>query len=105
MDEQFETQLQAALWSPDPPDFRDLALSAVEAKPLMEFVDHCETKQQSTDLRELMPPLLEPIEGVGVAAHSCCTLLEYYRQLCHGDTTRLSRRFVHNVSQIGRAHV
>jgi len=100
MDEQFETQLQVALWSPDPPDFRDRTLSADEAMPLMEYIDHCSTKQQSADLRELMPPLLEPIEGVGVAAHACCTLMEYFRQLCHGDTTRLSRRFVHNVSRI-----
>ncbi len=100
MDVPFEAQLQAALWSPDPPDFRDMSLSADEAKQLIEYIDHCSTKQQSADLRELMPPLLEPIEGVGVAAHACCALLEYFRQLCYGDTTRLSRRFVHNASRI-----
>jgi hypothetical protein len=100
MDEPFETQLQAALWSPDPPDFRDLTLNADEAIALMEFVDHCRSTKQSVDLREFMPSMLEPIEGIGVAAHACCTLLEYFRLMCAGDTTRLSRRFVHNVSRI-----
>lgn len=66
----------------------------------MDFVDYCNSTQKCVDLRELMPPLLELTEGVGVAAHACCTLLEYFLQLCHGDTTRLSRRFVHVVSRI-----
>jgi hypothetical protein len=98
MDEQIEAQLQANLWSPDAPDFRDLTLESDEAVALNQFIAQRDPTQTSIDLRELMPPLFEPAAGVGIAANSACTLLEYFRQLCDGDTVRLSRAFVHRVA-------
>lgn len=98
MDEQIETQLLANLWSPDAPDFRDLTLESDEAIALKQFVDQCDSQQSSIDLRDVMPSVVEPVSGVGEAAHAACSLVEYFRQLCEGDTARLSRSFLHRAS-------
>lgn len=100
MDDLLETQLMAAKWSPDRPDFRDLTLTSEEAKPLMAFVDYCQRASTQTDLSERIPVNSDCNDGSAVAANACCTLMEYFLQNCGGDPVRLSRTFVHRVSRL-----
>lgn len=97
MDEHLEAQLRAANWCPDGTDFRDLTIQCEAAQALLRLTRQFQYESR-VDLRDQMPPVFETLPISGAAAHACCTLIEYFRRRCEGETGRLSRAFIHDVT-------
>lgn len=83
-------------WAPDIPDSRDMTLCDIP-EPLKSALSQ-ETSAREVDLREYFPHAGCESRRRDTVARACVSMMEYFNRRCLGELTRLSCRFLHDIT-------